>query len=191
MGESQRGGGQLVTPVYVSVGRDALALCFAACGFDSGAEIGVERGLFSEVLCKANPRLRLLCVDAWAPYSGYRDHVGSEKLESFYRETTERLSPYCATLIRAFSVDAARDVADGSLDFVYIDANHGYSQVTEDLAAWTPKVRHGGVVAGHDYGRAKVGQVKEAVTRWVADRGIGPLFVLTGDRSPSWVWVKH
>ena len=40
---------------------------------------------------------------------------------------------------------------DASIDFVYIDARHTYDAVMEDLEAWWPKVRPGGIVAGEDY----------------------------------------
>lgn len=49
------------------------------------------------------------------------------------------------------SVEAARRVPDGSLDFVFIDADHAYESVCADIDAWLPKVRPGGTLAGHDY----------------------------------------
>ena len=49
------------------------------------------------------------------------------------------------------SVQAARLFPDESIDFCFIDADHRYANVTADLAAWWPKVRHGGMLAGHDY----------------------------------------
>lgn len=159
-------------------------------GLTYGAEIGVEQGLYSKALLKGVPGLHLLCVDAWQAYRGYRDHVSQEKLDGFYAYTQTRLKPYRASIIRKFSVDAAKDIPDGSLDFVYIDGNHGYQHVLADLASWEPKVRSGGVVAGHDYGRSSVGQVKEAVDQWVAEHGITEWYLLVGDKSPSWMWVK-
>jgi len=54
-------------------------------------------------------------------------------------------------IVRATSAAASELFADESLDFVYIDANHAYLHVLEDLRLWTPKVRSGGLVAGHDY----------------------------------------
>lgn len=61
------------------------------------------------------------------------------------------------------SVDAAATFADGSLDFVFIDAAHDYKSVCEDIAAWTPKVRPGGIIAGHDYERYYENTVVRAV----------------------------
>ena len=52
---------------------------------------------------------------------------------------------------QAQSWDAAEKYVDGSLDFVYIDADHHYDAVKRDIAAWLPKVRSGGIIAGHDF----------------------------------------
>jgi hypothetical protein len=177
-------------PVELAWTRADLAVELAKRGMNKGAEIGVERGEYSEVLCKANPRLDLVCVDAWQAYKGYRDHVGQDKLDGFYQSTIKRLAPYRCMFLRAFSVDAAAMIQDGSLDFVYIDSNHSFDSVTADLNAWVPKVRRFGIVAGHDFGRSSVGQVKQAVEHWTSEHGIAPWYVLKGDRSPSWMWVN-
>lgn len=180
------------SPVTIPhAGRSDLAKAFHVLGYTAGAEIGVESARYSRELLEASAGLRLLCVDAWRPYRGYRDHVGTEKLGRIFADALQRLDPHAerVTIRRQFSVDAARDVADGSLDFVYLDANHTHAHVMADLEAWVPKVRSGGIVAGHDYGRSSVGQVQEAVTQWTAAHQIAPWFVLTADRSPSFAWV--
>lgn len=168
--------------------RHELAQAFAHAGYARGAEVGVERGEFSERLCQSVPGLQLLCIDAWQAYHGYRDHVGQDKLDGFYRDTLARLAPYGAVVRRGWSIEVAATVPDASLDFVYLDANHSFASVVADIAAWAPKVRRGGVVAGHDYGRRSVGRVAEAVEGWTNAHDIAPWFVLTGDRSPSWMW---
>ncbi len=48
------------------------------------------------------------------------------------------------------SAEMAREVADGSLSFVYIDAGHEYTDVRKDILAWRPKVKKGGILGGHD-----------------------------------------
>ena len=179
------------SPIPVPCGRDiAFPAVLAVLGAKAGAEVGVEQGTFSEHLCRALPQTRLMCVDAWAAYGGYREHVTQAKLDGFYARAVERLAPFGADIRRGFSVEVAATVPDGSLDFVYIDANHTLPQVIADLAAWTPKVRSGGLIAGHDYGRSSVGHVREAVTAWTSAYRIAPWFVLAGDRSPSFLWVQ-
>src|SRR3990167_8709395 len=98
-------------PIEISdFGRDNLASLFAELGFTSGAEIGVECGLYTEVLCKANPQATIYAIDAWQVYSGYRDHVSQGKLDVFYQDTLDRISSYGnCQLVRKFSMDAAKD----------------------------------------------------------------------------------
>jgi predicted O-methyltransferase YrrM len=45
----------------------------------------------------------------------------------------------------------ASNYQDDSLDFVFIDAGHDYDSVTKDITNWYPKIKNGGIIAGHDY----------------------------------------
>jgi predicted O-methyltransferase YrrM len=54
-------------------------------------------------------------------------------------------------VLRAPSVQVARMFDPGSVDFVFVDGSHAYADVCADLDAWWPKIRAGGVLAGHDY----------------------------------------
>lgn len=49
------------------------------------------------------------------------------------------------------SEQAASLFEDGTIDFVFLDADHGYEAVRRDLEAWFPKVKRRGVLGGHDY----------------------------------------
>jgi len=160
-------------------------------GYTIGLEVGVETGQYSEQLCKAIPKLKLYSVDAWTAYQGYRDYVSQEELDGFYATATERLAPYGATLIKGWSVETAKTFADASLDFVYIDGNHTFEYVAADIAAWWPKVRPGGILAGHDFRRSNAGNchVKDVVQAWAYSHHIKPWFVISHDKSPSWMWV--
>ena len=56
------------------------------------------------------------------------------------------------TLLQRTSADAAALLfAPASLDLVFIDASNGRKALSENLRLWAPKVRPGGVLAGHDY----------------------------------------
>jgi predicted O-methyltransferase YrrM len=180
-------------PIEIPNSRDELGELFKKMGFKRGAEIGVEEGVFSLILCEGNPDMHLTGVDAWTAYRGYRDHVSQEKLDDLYNKTINRLKDYNFTAVRGFSQDVVQTIPDNCLDFVYIDAAHDFVNVTLDIAAWEKRVRKGGIVAGHDYRRTKGGAVnhtKDVVQAWTYSHGIKPWYVLRGDRAATWLWVK-
>lgn len=187
--------------------REWLTTLFAELQYKKGAEIGVERGLYSEVICKNNPEAKLFSVDAWTAYKEYRDHVTQEKLDGIYEEAKARLRPYNAELIKGFSMDVVKTFPDNYFDFVYIDGNHEFKHVVDDIAEWTKKVRPGGIVAGHDYIKRKTTHKKQeylmhvipAVHGYVDAYKIKPLFILGAkdkvegvrrDSPRSWFFVK-
>ena len=186
-----------------NAGRGDLAILFKELGFVTGAEIGTERGAYAKLLCKANPSLRLYCIDSWMTYDGYNEHIGQEIWDGFYDTARQRLAPYNCELVRKFSMDAVKDFAPNSLDFVYIDANHEFRYMVDDLHEWSKRVRKGGVVAGHDFcrprGRRDHTNVIEAVTGFTSSYRVWPWFVLgtkavvagqKRDSSRSYFWVK-
>lgn len=181
-------------PIEVRVSRNALPPAFASAGFTRGAEIGVWEGSFSERLCAANDRLQLTCVDPWQPMYDYAAEAKNDaaRLTAAFETAKHRLGRFGCVLMRMRSLEAAAQIPDRSLDFVYIDGNHRLDHVLADLDAWVPKVRQGGIVAGHDYTERKKTpfiQVKKAVDTYTREHDIKPWFVLTGDKSPSFFWM--
>ncbi len=125
-----------------------------------GAEIGVNHGTTQIQLLEHLPDLELIyAVDPWRAYSEYDKSLAPTKQrtqETFdrdYLDYLRRAQPFAARVfvMRAFSVEAAGMIPEASLDFVFIDGNHFYDYVRQDIALWTPKVRAGGFVSGHDY----------------------------------------
>ena len=53
--------------------------------------------------------------------------------------------------IKKSSVDAAKEFEDGSLDCVYVDAEHLYDYIRADIQAWKDKIKDGGILCGHDF----------------------------------------
>jgi predicted O-methyltransferase YrrM len=90
------------------------------------------------------------------------------------------------------SWDMATKYADGSLDWVFIDADHAYESVVKDLDAWLPKVRKGGIIAGHDFAEWPGFGVIRAVTErfprfdiWRGDKHMGDT-QMQGHYWPVW-----
>lgn len=53
-------------------------------------------------------------------------------------------------IIPKTSIEASMSFPDNYFDFIFIDADHRYSMFKQDLIAWYPKVKVGGIIAGHD-----------------------------------------
>lgn len=170
--------------------RLELARLFNELGYKVGAEIGVAEANYSVVLLQEIPDLRLYCVDTWQPYKGNSRGGGEQKQSGNFEITKGKLSSFPnAKMIRKFSMDAVRDFEDESLDFVYIDANHDFDYVMEDLVAWGRKVKQGGIIAGHDYYHFTNSGVVEAVDAYIKGNNIRD-WCLTEEREGSFYFFK-
>jgi predicted O-methyltransferase YrrM len=67
------------------------------------------------------------------------------------------------TIVQADSAGAANQYSDNSIDFVFIDADHSGKAVVRDTLAWLPKIKKGGIIAGHDYGNDQYPDLKTAI----------------------------
>ena len=68
--------------------------------------------------------------------------------------------------MRKSCIDALIDFEDESLDMIFIDANHSFDRVKEDIENWSKKVRKGGIVSGHDYNHPNFPGVTVVVNDW-------------------------
>ena len=139
--------------------REDLARYFAQLGFIRGAEIGVDVGEYSRILCESNPELHLNCVDLWERRGG--------KLE----EAKQNLAPYRVKLMQKSSTEAVKEFDIGSLDFVYIDAAHDFDNVMRDIIEWGMRVKKGGIISGHDYANNRHCGVEDAVNIYAKHHG--------------------
>ena len=125
--------------------------------FPSGSkfvEVGSWKGKSSAYMaveiansCK---KIDFYCVDLWEVSI---EHEGMEELSRLYDiflSNMKSVESYYNPL-KMKSLDAVSRFDDYSLDFVFIDASHEYEDVKADIVAWLPKIKPGGVLAGHDY----------------------------------------
>ena len=121
-------------------------------------EIGCWKGQSASFMAveihNSEKNIRFDCVDHWSDAAGCPGPdkwIQQGQLFEKFLSNTERVK-HIITPVREMSVDAAKKYKDGSLDFVFIDADHEREPCREDIIAWMPKVKNGGILAGHDYG---------------------------------------
>tara|TARA_B110001452_G_scaffold9585_1_gene8207 strand:- start:549 stop:1628 length:1080 start_codon:yes stop_codon:yes gene_type:complete len=147
---------QWVKPIRVFKRKGEIPVVLQEEGQKIGVEVGVFKGGFSNwVLSNWPACTKYYMVDLWDAQANYRQMDNATEAKNLERMETARKNVARfgkkAELVRKSSTDAAKDFADGSVDFVYLDARHTYDAVWEDLEAWWPKVRAGGIMAGEDY----------------------------------------
>lgn len=140
-----------------------------------GVEIGVQRGEFSGHLLERWTG-QMALIDSWKtfPKEEYNDGSNVSELENLRNlaatvEMTQRFPGRCE-IVRSLSTEAGNKYPNNYFDFVYLDANHRYERVLEDLRIWVPKIRSGGMLCGHDYLDGELPQgsfgVKKAVNEF-------------------------
>jgi hypothetical protein len=144
-----------------------------------GVEIGVAGGHFTKQIVATWKHFEALyCVDPWKYFeSGYDDscnlsqQLQDERFEQFCKDTKNDMRVFVR---RRMSHESASEMPNNCADFIYLDANHSFAAVIQDLTCWWPILKPGGIFAGHDYyeGNLKGHGVKLAVDAFAKERGI-------------------
>ena len=186
-------------------------------GFKVGVEIGVQKGIFAEKTLGSWLSVRTyVLVDAWANQKNYKDlaNLDGKGQESNYVATQKRMAPFRARGVniitcRNYSTVCVHNFNDHYFDYIYVDARHDFKGVYQDLVDWWPKLKPGGLFAGHDFvtqdeGPRQTGQdwtlnydgtidhtrtvVKGAVKRFAMENN---LVISQGQEAfPSWAIIK-
>ena len=128
--------------------------------FTTGVELGVQRGVFAEATLRKWTRCkRYVLVDLWAHQQNYKDvaNYRQNTHNRFKAETLKRVQKFTGRtnieVCQNYTTNCAAKYAAAGVqfDYIYVDARHDYKGVLQDLRAWYPLLRPGGVLAGHDY----------------------------------------
>lgn len=149
--------------------RSGFPALLSCLGLHSEAvEVGVQAGVHAHAFLDGWGGKRLRLVDTWRSPG---DALSSQGRQMFYVDIanvngpdagkqhkaqcearlSDELASGRAELVNLDSIAAASGIADGELDFVYLDARHDFAGVVADVRAWWPKVKVGGIFAGHDF----------------------------------------
>jgi len=127
--------------------------------FSAFVEVGVFQGascsFLAKLLQERGTPFSLYAVDLWDEVNNKTDYdrqVGKDVLDAFLARLVADGTKESVTIVKEESAVAASRFSNRSLDFVFIDANHTYEHVVADIKAWKPKIKPGGMLAGHDYG---------------------------------------
>ena len=131
--------------------------------FKTMAEVGVRDGRTTFHLLDHCPELTIYAIDM--------------SIKEFYNKEVANRYKNRLIAIEATSELAADQIADHSLDLVFIDANHSYDYVKKDIIKYTPKLKENGLLTGHDIDYPGVNR---AVNEMIKQYDVGP----------NYVWIK-
>ena len=132
-----------------------------------GAYLGKSTCFLAEKIISSGKDIKFNVIDNWV---GHPSDIGlTEEIKKlgdiyaiFLNNMTKAGVINKLNIIKGDSAGSANMFQEKGVDFVFIDAAHDYVSVQNDINAWLPKVKYGGVLAGHDYGNPET-QVKRAV----------------------------
>jgi hypothetical protein len=155
--------------------------------FPSGSkfvEVGSWKGKSSSYLAveiiNSKKNITIDCVDLWIDckdaWKGIDENQRDKYLETkhlyeLFIKNTSSLSSVINP-IRMDSINASKIYKDKTIDFIFIDANHDYNNVKKDIEAWLPKLKIGGIIAGHDYDNYWWPNVVKAVNDFFIEKNI-------------------
>ncbi len=125
-------------------------------------EVGTWKGKSAAYLAveiiNSKKQIKFDCVDTWNGSEEHKDKASPfyepllEQADDLYNHFLNNIKPVKSVInpIRLSSIDAAVKYKDNSLNCVFLDAAHDYNSICQDINIWLPKVKGGGILAGHD-----------------------------------------
>jgi hypothetical protein len=141
-------------------------------------EVGTWKGksaaFMAVEIINSGKNIKFDCVDTWNGSIEHHD-INSPFYEplllikdGLYNQFLENINPVKNLInpIRSTSFAASELYNDKTLNCVFIDASHEYQDVYSDIKNWMPKIKKGGILAGHDF---SYGPVREALKDALGD----------------------
>lgn len=149
-----------------------------ACFVEIGSWLGKSTVMMGKMIQESTKAIRFYAVDHFQGsgsdiehFQAILDKHGGSVRPIFDANLTRHGVRDLVRVIEKDSRQAAAKFHDDGVDFVFLDADHDYENVVADIGAWLPKVKSGGLLAGHDWGYMGVAQA-------VMDTLPGPVYVV-------------
>lgn len=113
-----------------------------------GVEIGVKEGNNALYMLKQLDIKKLYLIDPYTVYTSLNKVYNNTTLYNLVQKLFSKDKRI--EIIRGYSFNACTLFNDNSLDFVYIDGNHEYDYVYDDIKSWYKKLKINGILSGHD-----------------------------------------
>ncbi len=122
-----------------------------------GSFFGCSTIYMAVEIINSGKQIKFDSIDKW-DFNWNLDNVSV----NVYEEYLKNIEPikHIINPIRGFSKEIVKNYEDSSLDFIFIDADHEYEGIKNDITWWYPKLKQNGIIAGHDYIEAFPGVIK-------------------------------
>lgn len=149
-----------------------------------GVEIGVLKGKNALSIYKTLNIDILYLIDFWNSQELIQEY--SKLAQKNYLKTIKRFRNKSNVVIyKCTSLEAVNLFSDDSIDFCYIDANHNYEYVKQDIELWNKKVKINGVIGGHDIIHFQTLGVYQAIKEFSEKNNI-----IYEMNAPDWYFIK-
>ena len=160
------------------------AIAFAKRHFKNkeivACEIGIWKGTTSREINKNLNIEKFYLIDPYKDYDEYHSMVDDYRIAEEIAKRRNKRWEKTNVWIKKTSYESIKEIRD-KLDFVYIDGNHAYKYVKEDLNNYWFKLKEGGIMSGHD---VDYEEVSRAVIEFVKENDLEIRF---GNRTDWWI----
>ena len=152
-----------------------------------GLEIGVASGWTMNHFLQNLSNLQLTGIDSYVGYMDGHIQITQELLDAQYLAAQDNISDFTprGKILRGYSQDFVNSFEDKSLDYIFIDGDHSYEGALRDCELFFPKIKNGGIFAGHDW---SFDGVQKAVNEFKDRNGSPNIKLVTTD---VWYWIKN